>query len=156
MAHQRFQYREFTAGQRHRLIFAEHLAGAEVQLELTKGDNRFFLRRRAWQFVSLTAQYGADTGQQLARVERFWDVVVGADFQAHDTVNFFPFRRDHNDRHRVALAAQAAANGQAIFARQHQIQHHQVEGFTGQQAIHLFSVRHATNLEALLGQITFE
>ncbi len=31
-----------------------------------------------------------------------------------------------------------------------------MEGFTGQQAVHLLSVRDATNLEALLGQITFQ
>ncbi|MND76690.1 hypothetical protein D3C80_683430 [compost metagenome] len=31
-----------------------------------------------------------------------------------------------------------------------------MERFTGQQAIHLLGVRHATNLEALLGQITLK
>ena len=53
-----------------------------------------------------------------------------------------------DDRHRVALAAQTAANREPVFARQHQVQHHQVERFTRQQTIHLFRVRDATNLEA--------
>ncbi len=98
-----------------------------------------------------SAQHRADTSQQLTRVERFRNVVVGADFQPHDAIDLFAFRGDHNDRHRVALATQTAADGQAVFARQHQIEHHQMEGFTGQQAIHLLSVGNAANLEALFG-----
>jgi len=85
------------------------------------------LRRRARQFVSLTTQHGADTGQQFTRVKWLRNIVVGADFQTNNTVNFFAFGGNHNDWHRVTLAAQAAANGQAVFARKHQIQHHQVE-----------------------------
>jgi N-glycosylase/DNA lyase len=116
MADQRLQYRKLAAGERHWFIFTEHFAGAEVEFELTKSDNSFFLRRRARQLISLATQHSADTRQQLTRVKRFWNVVVGTNLQAHDTVNLFPFRRHHNDRHRVTLAAQTAANRQAIFA----------------------------------------
>lgn len=131
MTHQRLQDRKFAAGQRHRLVFTEHLAGAQVQFEFTKGDNRLFLRWRARQFIRLTTQHRPNTGQQFTRVKRLRNVVVSPDFQANDPVNLFTFRRHHNDRHRVALTAQTTANRETIFPRQHQIQHHQVEGFTG-------------------------
>nr|WP_277059988.1 nitrate- and nitrite sensing domain-containing protein [Rivihabitans pingtungensis] len=102
------------------------------------------------------AQDGPHPGHDLRSGKWFYNVIVSADFQSNDTVHFFALRRNHNDRHRVALATQTTTNGETIFARQHQIQHHQVEGLTSQQAIHLFSVGDASNLEALLGQITFE
>ena len=156
VADQRFQHRELTAGERHWLIFTEHFTGAEVQLELTECNDGLFLRRRARQFVRLTTQHGANTRQQFTRVKRLWNVVISANLKADNTVNFFTLRRHHDDRHRVALAAQTATNREPVFARQHQVQHHQVEGFTRQQTIHLFRVRDATNLEALLGQITFQ
>ena len=117
VANQRLQDRELAAGQRHRFVFAEHLAGAEVQFEFAERDHRLFLRRRARQFVSPAAQHRTDASQQLTRVERLRNVVVGADFQPHDAIDLFAFGGDHNDRHRVALAAQAAADGQPIFAR---------------------------------------
>ena len=119
MANQCFQHCKLTAGERHRLIFTEHFTRTEVQFELTKRNDRFFLRRRARQFIRLTAQDCANTCQQFTRVKRFRDVIVSADFQSNDTVHFFALRRNHNDRHRVALAAQATANRQAIFSRQH-------------------------------------
>ena len=156
VANQRFKHRELAAGERHWLVFTEHFARAEVQLELAEGNNGFFLRRCARQLVRLTAQHGANARQQFTRVKRFWNVVVGADFEAHDTVNFFALRRYHNDRHRVALAAQTAADREPVFAWQHQVENHQMERFTGQQTIHLLSVRDAANLEALLGQITLQ
>ncbi|CCJ94451.1 Transcription accessory protein (S1 RNA-binding domain) [Cronobacter malonaticus 681] len=81
---------------------------------------------------------------------------VREDFQPHDTIDLFAFRGDHDDRHRVALAAQTAADRKPVFTRKHQIKHHQVEGLAGQQAVHLFGVCHAAHLEALLGEVTLK
>lgn len=43
MADQCLQYRKLTAGERHRLVFAEHFARTEVKFELTESNYRLFL-----------------------------------------------------------------------------------------------------------------
>lgn len=68
MADQGCKPRELIAGQRHRLLFKEHLTDTEIKLELAKGDDSLFLRRRRRQLVSLPSQYRADTRQQFTGV----------------------------------------------------------------------------------------
>ena len=66
-------------------------------------------RRRA-------AQHALDAGQQLARVERLRDVVVGAHLEPDDAVDHRRGGRQHDDRDpRVALA-QVAREAQAVLA----------------------------------------
>ena len=54
------------------------------------------------------AQDRADAGDQLARVERLREVVVGADLEADDLVDVVVARRQHQDRHRARRAHVAA------------------------------------------------
>ena len=49
--------------------------------------------------------------------------------------------------------AQPAADGQAIFAGQHQIQHEQVEMLALPEFAHLFGVFGDEDVESLLGQV---
>jgi hypothetical protein len=79
------------------------------------------------------AQHGVDAGQQLARVEGLGQVVVGAHFQADDAVHVLDLGGQHDDGRAVAGGAQAAADGQAVLAGQHQVQHDQVDGLAGLQ-----------------------
>ena len=54
---------------------------------------------RRWRFAR-PAKYGAYPGHQFARVERFRQVVIGADFKAEDSVDRFSSGRQqqHGDR----------------------------------------------------------
>jgi hypothetical protein len=53
----------------------------------------------------------------------------------------------------VAGTAQAAADGQAIFAGQHQVQHQQVVAFADPELVHGLGVFRRDHIETLLGQI---
>ena len=68
---------------------------------------------------------------QLAHAERLRQVVVGAAVEAHHLVGFFAPRGQHQDW-RVAIRpvpANRAGDGDAVDARQHQIQNDEVEAF---------------------------
>jgi hypothetical protein len=68
------------------------------------------------------AQYRAQPGQQFARLERFGQVIVGADLQAHDPIGRISASGQHQHR-RVGFRAQLAADIQTIHVGQRQIQH---------------------------------
>ena len=61
----------------------------------------------------------------LARAERLADVVVGAQLQPQQPVNLFDARRHHDDGHRRE-GADLATDVDAVTARQHQVQQHQI------------------------------
>ena len=71
------------------------------------------------------AQDGAQAGQQLARVEGLGQVVVGADFEAHDAVGLLAPCRQHQDRH-VGAGANRPAELEAVAIGQHEVQDHRV------------------------------
>src|SRR5690606_22887420 len=60
---------------------------------------------------------------------------------------------EHDDGRAVIGRAQTAANGQAIFAGHHQIQHDQIDGFAQQDAIERLAILGNHDLEAFLGQV---
>ena len=53
----------------------------------------------------------------------------------------------------VVGGAQAAADRQAVFAGQHQVEHDQVDGLARQQAVQRLGVFGEQDLEAFLGQV---
>ena len=95
-----------------------------------------------------------NTGEQLARVERFAQVVVGADFQSHDAVHVFALGREHDDGRAVAVGAQAAADGQAILAGHHQVEHDDVDRVTLQNPVEGFAVFGQHDFKAFLHEVT--
>eukprot|EP01133_Synstelium_polycarpum_P010450 gene10449-12166_t len=70
------------------------------------------------------AQDDADARHQFARRKRLGDVIVGADFQAHDAVDFIAAGGQEDHRH-VGKLAQPAARFQAAHVRQSDVEHHQ-------------------------------
>ena len=94
-----------------------------------------------------------DAGNQLARIERLRQVIVGAHLESHDPVDVLPLRRQHDDRHRLAGAAQPPADGEAVLARQHEVQHQQMRRVALQAAVELGRIRQRRDLKALLGQV---
>ena len=56
----------------------------------------------------------------------FGQVVVGAHLEADDAIDVLALRRQHHDRHAFSRGAQAAAHGEPVLARQHEIEHDEV------------------------------
>src|SRR5439155_3218876 len=80
------------------------------------------------------SQDGADARQQLARVERLAQIVVGAELEPDDTVDVVVLGSEHQDRRRTTRA-QTPADRQAVLARQHQIENDEVRRHTGERAV---------------------
>jgi hypothetical protein len=64
---------------------------------------------------------------QLARAERFRDVIIGSQFKAHYTIHLFGFRREHNhgDLRSLGILLQDLTDFQATHFREHQVQNDQ-------------------------------
>ena len=65
-------------------------------------------------------------GEQLARVERLGNVVVRPDLQAHDAVRLLAHGGQQDDRDAGRLA-QVPAEREAVLARHHDVEHHEVD-----------------------------
>jgi hypothetical protein len=70
-------------------------------------------------------QQHVHAGRQLPHRERLGHVVVGADPEADQHVGLVVTGRQHQHRHRP-LGLHPAAHLQAVEARQHDVEHHQV------------------------------
>ncbi len=160
MLDQHLQQAEFTGGEQGGRAFARQFARGEVDGHLAemhflvRGGGRAGRRRRG-----AAAQHGVDACHQFARVERFGQIVVGAEFEADDAVDVVAFRGEHEDGDRIlgtATATQAAADRQAVFARQHQVENDQVVEFAFEGAIHAAAVRDGFDGEALIGKIALQ
>ena len=66
-------------------------------------------------------QDGPQPGQQFARIERFGQVIVGADFQADDAVRVLAACGQHQDRH-VGAGTDRSAEFESVAVRQHQVE----------------------------------
>ncbi len=104
----------------------------------------------------MAAQHRVDARDELARIERLGQVVVGAHLEADDAIDVLALGRQHDDRHRLAGAAQAPAHGETVFAGQHEVEHDQVRRVALQLLVELARVGKRRHLEALLGQIAGE
>jgi hypothetical protein len=98
--------------------------------------------------IVAAAQHAADAGQQLARLERFRQVIVGAHFQAQDAVQRLVAGSQHDHRQR-GRGAQLAAQAQAVVAGQVQVQHDQVRARLVELFPHGAAVRRALRAVAI-------
>ena len=80
-------------------------------------------------FMLHAAQEGFDACQQFGRFERFGEVIVGPQFQAHDAIVELRLGGEHEDGDVVALLAEFAADFEAALAGQHDVEHDEVELF---------------------------
>ena len=83
------------------------------------------------------------------------NVVVGAHLQAHDAIHVLALGGEHDDGASChQLGAQAAADGQAVFARHHQVEHDEIDGFASSSSrfmdVAVFGQQH---LKAFLAQV---
>ena len=98
------------------------------------------------------AQDAFHARQQLARIEGLAEVVVGAHLDADDAVELLAARGEHDDR-QVRARTQIAAQRQAVLARQHDVEHDDVEARLGQQLAHLAPVARHGNAKAVARQV---
>ena len=109
----------------HQAAGIEQVARRQIQRPAGKADLlrlvRWYVRRHG----VAAAQDAAYARQQFTRFERLRQIIVGAHFQAQDAVQRLIARRQHDHRHR-RLRTQLAAQGQAVVARQVQVEHDQV------------------------------
>ena len=92
------------------------LAPARVDAQVADLDRAGAAGRRVG-----PAKDGADAGDQLARVERLGDVVVGAQLEPDDRVDVLGARGQHDDR-RLAATADLAAHLPAVQLGEHQVE----------------------------------
>ena len=99
-----------------------------------------------------TAQHGPHARHQLAKGEGFSDIIVGAQFQANETIRLLQASGEHNDRH-VRLAPQRPANVQPIGARQIEIEDDQVRPFVTRHSQCRASIGSRDDSEAAMLQV---
>lgn len=73
---------------------------------------------------------GAEAGEQFAGGGGFGEVIVGADFEADDTIGFIATGGEHEDGD-VGMAADLLEGFEAVEAGEHDIEDHGVPGFAG-------------------------
>ena len=118
---QRHQQIELVGGQF--AVLRVHHHGARIPVDFQRAKAHLLGRRRA--AVGAPAQHCAHAGQQLARLKRLGQVVVGTHLQADDAVHRVALGCEHQHRYLGAAACErtdAPAHLQAIHVRQHQIQ----------------------------------
>ena len=102
------------------------------------------------------AQYGAHAGDQLTRVERLAEIIVGADLESDDAVDIFFQRGEQDDRHAGALGAKVAAKIEPRAVRQHHVEHDQVDLVRGKLLAQLAAVCREQHAETLALDIAGE
>ena len=146
------QQRELAGGQQDggavgRPQLAAHVSTHEA-LELVG----LAARGRAAAHLLQPPEHRAHPGQQLARAAGLGQVVVGAQLQAQHPVDLLAHGADHDDG-RPAVGRQPPADGQAVLARQHHVQHDQVDGRRGQRRSISPRVGRGVHLVAVLGEV---
>ena len=104
----------------HPLAVHQQLVGVQVDDQLVK--HQLFLLLLLF---AVSAQHGVDPGQHFLHLKGLGDIVVGAQLQAVDLVLQLALGGEHDDGHLGGLP-DFAADGPAVHAGQHDVQHHQV------------------------------
>src|SRR5262249_15117039 len=102
------------------------------------------------------AKHGADAGDQLARVERLAEIIVGADFKPDNAVDILLQRRKENDRHVGAVGPEVAAHVEAGAVGQHHVEHDEIDMVRRQLVAELTATRRELHAKALCLDIAGE
>ncbi len=84
-------------------------------------------------------------------MEGLGHVVVGAELEADDAVDFLTARRQHDHR-RAGVFVQALADRQAVFAGHHVVQHHQADIAAAQHLVHFPAAGGGVHFETVLAK----
>src|SRR5205807_1456429 len=119
-----FRSIEFLGGDLQLLSLARDLATAQIHFDVAEGVALLVLG-----YGLGAAQHGFHAGQQLADGEWLGDVVVGAQFESDDLVDFLASRGQHDDWDRRPFSFELLADIEAAHARHHDVQDDQVGRF---------------------------
>ena len=98
---------------------------------------------------AMAAQHGLDARDQLARIERLAEIVVGADLKPDDAVDVLFQRGQKNDGYARALCPQVAAKIEARAVWQHHVEHDEIDLMRGKTLVQLVAIcgeRHSVPL----------
>jgi hypothetical protein len=101
------------------------------------------------------AYHALDARAQLARIERFGDVIVGAHLEADDAVHHVAGGGDHDDSQVVPLA-QVARQAQAVLAGQVDVQQHDIRHRPRERRAHLLARPGLCHLVAMAREVILE
>jgi hypothetical protein len=87
---------EFNRGELDFAIFAADGAGAFVEFDVTENDCFGDRGSRVGRREEAAAENSLNAGGELARIEGLHQVIVGADFQAMDTIDVVTASREHD------------------------------------------------------------
>src|SRR5690349_3321315 len=122
-AQQHVKQIELHGRQIYRFTAAQHGAGGGIELHVAHANAG--LRRLLFRSFSPRApQDGTDARHQFTRVERLRQVIIGAQFQAHDAVHVLPASGEQQHRNGGG-SAQFAQHVETIHARKHDVEYHQ-------------------------------
>jgi len=91
-----------------------------LDFEIADGEN---LRRR---IGGTSAKNGANAGDQFARIERLWEIVVGAGFESGNAVGVISAGSEHDDGN-LRMETNAAENFAAVENRPHDVEDDDLE-----------------------------
>ncbi len=131
-------------------------AGRQIERVRAERHHAFLVRRTRHCPLAVAAQHRVDARDELARVEGLGQVVVGAHLEPDDAVDVLALCGEHDDRHRLAGAAQAPAHRQAVLAGQHEVEHHEMRRIALQLAVEIARIGERGHLEPLLAEIAGE
>ncbi len=100
-------------------------APACLEAALVDNQRAFGVQHLQFALRFTAAKNGFHAGDDFTRAVGFADVIVRANFEAQQAVDFFDFCRHHDNRH-VGEATNFPAQGQAVGAGEHQIQQDQI------------------------------
>ncbi len=107
------------------LTVAKHLSAPKVYNDRAKAKR--VERLRCARRGPAAPQQRFQPRQQLERLEWFAKIVIRAQLQAQDFVDYLATRSQHQNRRRDTSLPQIAAHIKAVFARQHDVQNDHVE-----------------------------
>ena len=119
---------ELHRGQRH-LAAVERVELALVQVEDAAPEPNLAARGRRRRRAPVRphpAQHAADAGQELARVERLGEVVVGPDLEPDHPVDRLAGRGQHHDAD-ATLRPQGAGESEPVLAGHAEVEDHEVD-----------------------------
>src|SRR5208282_3813558 len=111
------------------------------ELELTEPVRaNLALSRRTRHRALRPSEHSAYTRQQFAGTEWLGQVVIGAEFQTHDSVRFVAYTGEHDDRNR-GFIAQRPGDCHPILACKSQIEDDEIDRLVVQDPRHLIAGR---------------
>ena len=100
----------------------------------------------------VTAQHRVDPRQQFTRIEGLRKIIVGAHLEAEDAIDILAARGQHDDRD-LQFGAELAAQAEAVFPGQHDVENDQVDAMIGQGARHFAAIGGGGHVAGVAAQI---